>query len=184
MELIKTKLDGVFIIKPQVFGDSRGYFMETWSKAAFERVGFDYNFVQDNQSFSAAKGTLRGIHFQRGDAAQAKLVRCLRGAVLDVTVDLRRSSPTYGMWDAFTLSGENRCQLLIPRGFGHAFLTLTDNVEFVYKADNPYAPQAEGGIRWNDPELGIDWGTDAPILSEKDKNAPLLRDAVTGFEAW
>ena len=184
MELIKTKLDGVLIIKPQVFGDNRGYFMETWSKSAFERAGLSYDFVQDNQSFSAAKGTLRGIHFQRGDDAQAKLVRCLKGAVLDVTVDLRRSSPTYGMWDAFTLSEENKCQLLIPRGFGHAFLTLTDNVEFAYKADNPYAPKSEGGIRWNDLDIGIDWGIESPILSEKDKNAPFLRDAVTGFEDW
>lgn len=184
MELIKTKLDGVFIIKPRVFSDNRGYFMETWSRNAFLKEGLDYDFVQDNTSFSAIKGTLRGIHFQRGDAAQAKLVSCRSGAVLDVVVDLRGKSPTYGRWDAFTLSAENKYSLLIPRGFGHAFLTLTDNVEFTYKADNPYAPQSEGSIRWNDPTLGIDFGVEQPILSEKDKNAPLLCDVVTGFEAW
>lgn len=184
MELIKTKLDGVFIVKPQVFSDNRGYFMETWSRAAFLNAGLDYDFVQDNSSFSAVKGTLRGIHFQRGEYSQAKLVSCRRGAVLDVVVDLRGNSPTYGRWDSFTLTAENKYSLLIPRGFGHAFLTLTDNVEFTYKADNPYVPQSEGSIRWNDPALGIDFGIDEPILSEKDKNAPLLRDVVTGFESW
>lgn len=181
MDFIKTELDGVYIIEPAVFGDDRGFFMESWSKREFERAGLYYDFVQDNHSLSTAKGTLRGIHFQCGDKAQAKLVRCVSGAVLDVAVDLRPDSATYKKWLAVELSGENKRQLLIPRGFGHAFLTLTDHVEFLYKADNPYAPEAEGGIRWNDPELNIDWGIDRPILSDKDKANPWLKDAYTGF---
>lgn len=181
MKLIETKLAGVYIAEPKVFGDARGYFMESWSKRAFVQAGLDYDFVQDNHSYSAQRGTLRGIHFQRGDRAQAKLVRCVRGAVLDVAVDLRKSSPTYAQWVGVELSAENRRQLLIPRGFGHAFLTLTDDVEFLYKADNPYAPEADGGILWNDPEIGVEWGISAPILSEKDRKNPLLSDAVTGF---
>ena len=136
---------------------------------------------QDNHSASTVKGTLRGIHFQRGEAAQAKLVRCTKGAVLDVAVDLRPDSPTYKQWIGVELSADNKRQLLIPRGFGHAFLTLTDEVEFMYKADNFYAPEADGGIRWNDPELAIDWGIDEPILSDKDSKLPWLKEAVTGF---
>lgn len=184
MTFIQTALQGVYILKPKVFYDERGFFMESWSRREFEANGFFYDFVQDNHSSSAVKGTLRGIHFQRGDKSQAKLVRCIRGAVLDVTVDLRPSSPTYKKWAAVELSGENKRQLLIPRGFGHGFLTLTDDVEFFYKADNPYAPEADGGVRWNDPDIGVDWGIEAPVLSEKDKKAPFLKDAVTGFETW
>ena len=181
MNITKTKLDGVVIVEPRVFGDHRGFFMESWSQKKFEEAGLHYNFVQDNHSSSTVKGTLRGIHFQRGDKAQAKLVRCAKGAVLDVAVDLRPDSPTYKQWVAVELSAENKKQLMIPRGFGHAFVTLTDDVEFLYKADNFYAPEADGGIRWNDPELCIDWGTDSPILSDKDANAPFLKDAVTDF---
>ena len=184
MEIIKTKIDGVVIVEPKVFGDHRGFFMESWSKRTFEEAGLYYDFVQDNHSSSTVKGTLRGIHFQRRDKAQAKLVRCARGAVLDVAVDLRPSSPTYKQWVAVELSEENKRQLMIPRGFGHGFVTLTDHVEFLYKADNYYAPEAAGGIRWNDPELGIDWGVTAPVLSEKDTKSPFLKDAVTGFEDW
>ena len=184
MRFIETALEGVYIVEPKVFGDNRGFFMESWSERDFEREGLHYTVVQDNHSSSAVKGTLRGIHFQRGDKAQAKLVRCVRGAVLDVAVDLRPSSPTYKKWVAVELSEENKRQFLIPRGFGHGFLTLTDDVEFLYKADNPYAPEADGGIRWNDPEIGVDWGVEAPILSEKDKKSPFLKDAVTGFETW
>lgn len=180
MKVINTKLEGVVIIEPDVFGDHRGFFMESWSKRAFEAHGLYYDFVQDNHS-SSVKGTLRGIHFQRGDKAQAKLVRCARGAVLDVAVDLRPDSPTYKQWVGVTLSAENKKQLLIPRGFGHGFLTLTDEAEFLYKADNYYAPEADGGIRWNDSEIGVEWGTDQPVLSEKDSKAPFLKDAVTGF---
>lgn len=181
MKVISTSLDGVYIIEPQVFGDHRGFFMESWSKRTFEAQGLLYDFVQDNHSSSAVKGTLRGIHYQRGEKAQAKLVRCTRGAVLDVAVDLRPNSPTYKNWVSVELSEENKRQLLIPRGFGHGFVTLTDNVEFLYRADNYYAPEADGSIRWNDPELNIDWGIDAPILSQKDAEAPFLQDAITGF---
>lgn len=181
MEITKTKLEGVVIIEPAVFGDKRGFFMESWSKRAFAEAGLDYDFVQDNHSASTVKGTLRGIHFQRGEAAQAKLVRCTKGAVLDVAVDLRPDSPTYKQWIGVELSADNKRQLLIPRGFGHAFLTLTDEVEFMYKADNFYAPEADGGIRWNDPELAVDWGIEEPILSDKDSKSPWLKDAVTGF---
>lgn len=181
MNITETKLAGVVIIEPAVFGDKRGFFMESWSKRAFAEAGLDYDFVQDNHSASTVKGTLRGIHFQRGDKAQAKLVRCTKGAVLDVAVDLRPASPTYKQWVGVELSGENKRQLLIPRGFGHGFLTLTDEVEFMYKADNFYAPEADGGIRWNDPELAVDWGIEEPVLSDKDSKAPWLKDAVTGF---
>lgn len=184
MKLTKTKLEGVVVLEPDVFGDHRGFFMESWSKRKMEKLGLHYDFVQDNHSSSTVKGTLRGIHFQRGDKAQAKLVRCTSGAVLDVAVDLRPSSPTYKQWVAVELSAENKKQLMIPRGFGHGFVTLTDHVEFLYKADNYYAPEADGGIRWNDPELGIDWGVTEPVLSAKDSSSPLLKDAVTGFEEW
>ena len=181
MEFKKTKLDGVVIVETKVFGDHRGFFMESWSRREFEQAGLFYNFVQDNHSSSSVKGTLRGIHFQRGGKAQAKLVRCVRGAVLDVVVDLRPASPTYKQWVGVELSEENKWQLLIPRGFGHGFVTLTDHVEFLYKADNYYAPEADGGIRWNDPELGIDWGVAEPILSKKDSESPFLKDAITDF---
>ncbi len=181
MDFIKTKIDGVIIVEPKVFGDHRGFFMESYSKREFEKAGLFYDFVQDNHSSSTVKGTLRGMHFQKGDKAQAKLVRCARGAVLDVAVDLRPESPTYKEWVAVELSEENKRQLLIPRGIGHGFVTLTDNVEFLYKADSYYAPEANGGIRWNDPEINVDWGVEKPILSSKDENNPWLKDAETGF---
>ena len=181
MNFIKTEIEGVVILEPAVFGDHRGFFMESWSKRAMEEAGLHYDFVQDNHSSSTVKGTLRGIHFQKGEKAQAKLVRCVRGAVLDVAVDLRPGSPTYKKWVEVELSEENKRQLLIPRGFGHGFVTLTDEVEFLYKADNYYAPEAEGGIRWNDPEIGVQWGVENPILSQKDAVAPWFKDAVTGF---
>ena len=176
MKFEKTKLEGVVIITPDVFGDHRGFFMESWSEHKMEEAGLHYNFVQDNHSMSSVKGTLRGIHFQKGDKAQAKLVRCVNGAVLDVAVDLRHESPTYKQWVAVELSAENKKQLMIPRGFGHGFVTLTDEVEFLYKADNYYAPEADGGIRWNDPEIGVDWGVENPILSAKDEKNPFLKD--------
>lgn len=181
MNFIKTEIEGLIIVEPKVFGDHRGFFMESWSERAFAEAGLHYTFVQDNHSSSTVKGTLRGIHFQRGDKAQAKLVRCVRGAVLDVAVDLRPGSPTYKKWVGVELSEDNKRMLMIPRGFGHGFVTLTDHVEFLYKADNPYAPESEGGIRWNDPELNIDWGVENPVLSAKDKINPFLCDAVTDF---
>lgn len=176
MDIIKTKIQDLLILVPKVFGDNRGFFMESWSRRTMEEAGLYYDFVQDNHSLSTVKGTLRGIHFQKGDKAQAKLVRCVRGAVLDVAVDLRHASPTYKQWVAVELSEENKKQFLIPRGFGHGFVTLTDHVEFLYKADNYYYPEADGGIRWNDPDLAVDWGVTDPILSEKDKKNPFLKD--------
>ncbi len=175
MDLLNTKLEGVYILIPKVFGDHRGFFMESWSRRTMEEAGLFYDFVQDNHSLSTVKGTLRGIHFQKGDKAQAKLVRCVRGAVLDVAVDLRHDSPTYKQWIGVELSEENKKQLLIPRGFGHGFVTLTDHVEFLYKADNYYAPEADGGIRWNDPDIGVEWGIEHPVLSEKDTKNPFLK---------
>lgn len=176
MKITKTKLDGVVIIEPDVFGDNRGFFMESWNKKKMSELGLDYDFVQDNHSKSTVKGTLRGIHFQKGDKAQAKLVRCVKGAVFDVAVDLRKNSPTFKQWVGVELSAENKNQLLIPRGFGHGFVTLTDDVEFLYKADNYYAPEADAGVRWNDPDIGVAWGVENPILSEKDKKNPFLKD--------
>ena len=181
MKITKTKLDGVVIIEPDVFGDNRGFFMESWNKKKMEEAGLFYDFVQDNHSKSTVKGTLRGIHFQKGDKAQAKLVRCVKGAVLDAAVDLRKNSPTFKQWVGIELSAENKKQLLIPRGFGHGFVTLTDDVEFLYKADNYYAPEADAGIRWNDPDIGVEWGIENPILSEKDKKNPFLKDCKDLF---
>lgn len=181
MKIVRTEVLDVFIMEPQVFGDARGWFMESWSQRVLESNGLQYTFVQDNHSYSQKKGTLRGIHFQLGTAAQAKIVRCTRGSVLDVAVDLRKGSSTYKKWAAVELSAENKRQLLIPRGFGHAFLTLTDDVEFLYKADNVYAPQMERSIIWNDPEIGIEWGIAEPIVSAKDAQAPRLCDSDVDF---
>lgn len=175
MNKIETKLKGVYILEPRVFGDYRGYFFESWNERVLHELGIDINFVQDNQSFSAEQGTLRGIHFQTGEWAQAKLVRCVRGAVLDVAVDLREDSSTYLQWISVELSADNKRQLLIPRGFGHGFVTLTSDVEFLYKADNYYHVEAEGGYRWNDPTIGVQWGIENPILSDKDKQLPFIK---------
>jgi len=181
MNIIQTELSGVIILEPAVFGDSRGWFMESWSLTKMQQAGLNYDFVQDNHSYSAQKGVLRGIHFQNNPAAQAKLVRCARGAVLDVAVDLRKNSPTYKKWVAVELSAENKRQLLIPRGFGHGFITLTDDVEFLYKVDSSYNANADRSIRYNDPELAIDWGIIDPTISEKDANAPFLKDSDCNF---
>lgn len=181
MNIIKTNVLDVFILEPKVFGDNRGWFAETWSQKTMEEAGLHYRFVQDNQSFSANKGTLRGLHFQKGESAQAKLVRCGRGAVLDVAVDLRKGSPTYKGWAAVELSSENKRQLLIPRGFAHAFLTLTDDVEFLYKADNLYSPENERNIIWNDPDIGIEWNIENPVLSARDSRAPRLAECDNDF---
>lgn len=181
MNIVKTDILDLYIIEPKVFGDSRGWFVETWSSNKFQEAGLNYNFVQDNHSFSASKGVLRGLHFQKGEAAQAKLVRCSRGAVLDVAVDMRKGSPTYMKWLAVELTEDNFRQLLVPRGFLHGFLTLTDNVEFQYKVDNYYNKEADRSIRWDDPELKIDWGITDPILSDKDENAPNLSESDIEF---
>ena len=181
MKRIDTKLPGVYIIEPVVHGDHRGYFMETYSAKTFADMGIDTVFVQDNQSFTAKKGTLRGIHFQNAPMAQAKLVRVTKGAVLDVAVDLRKGSPTYMQWSGVELSAENKRMLYIPRGFGHGFVTLTDDVEFCYKVDNIYSRECDRGIRFNDPAIGVDWGITEPILSAKDMSSPLLADSDCNF---
>lgn len=181
MNVIRTDVLDVYILEPKVFGDNRGWFMESWSLREMNENGLHYNFVQDNQSYSAYKGTLRGLHFQKGGASQAKLVRCGKGAVLDVAIDLRKGSPTYKKWIAVELSAENKRQLLIPRGFAHAFLTLADDVEFLYKADNYYVPQADRTIIWNDQEIGVKWGLESPIVSEKDAKAPNFFDCDADF---
>lgn len=182
MKRIDTKLPGVCIIEPDVHGDQRGYFMETYSTRSLAELGIDAVFVQDNQSFSAQKGILRGIHFQNAPMAQAKLVRVTRGAVLDVAVDLRRGSPTFRQWVAVELSEGNKRMLFIPRGFGHGFRTLTDDVEFCYKVDNLYSKEHDRGIRYNDPTIGVDWGeVRDELLSRKDTTSPLLDDSDCNF---
>lgn len=181
MNRIDTKLPGVCILEPVVHGDHRGYFMETYSTSAFHDVGIDTVFVQDNQSFTATRGTLRGIHFQNAPMAQAKLVRVTRGAVMDVAVDLRKGSPTYRQWVAAELSAENKRMLFIPRGFGHGFVTLTDDVEFCYKVDNLYSREHDRGIRFNDPDIGVAWGVENPILSGKDTTSPMLSGSDCNF---
>ncbi len=184
MEVIKTELDGVLILQPRIFNDSRGYFFESYNKRAFhEAVGRNVDFVQDNESAST-RGVMRGLHFQRPPHAQAKLVRCVRGRVLDVAVDIRKGSPTYGCHVAVELSEENHRQFFIPRGFAHGFAVLSDEAVFQYKCDNYYAPEADGGISIVDPELQIDWQIplEEAILSEKDTRHPLLRDFDSPFE--
>ena len=176
MKISETNLPGVYIIEPQVFSDPRGWFAETYSKKKTPQIVCD--FVQDNHTYSAKKGTLRGIHFQYPPMEQAKLVRCIRGAVMDYSVDLRPDSGTYKQWVGVELSADNRKQVFIPRGFGHAFISLTDDVEILYKTDNYYSPEHDGAIKWSDPDIGIDWPPESPILSDKDKNAPLLEDII------
>ena len=176
MKATETRLKGVFVLEPQVFGDARGWFMESWSQRKMEEAGIKVDFVQDNQSFSAHKGTLRGLHYQLNPKCQAKLLRCTRGRIFDVAVDIRKGSPQYGQWVGVELSAENKKQLFIPRGFAHGFITLTDDVEVQYKADNYYAPECDGNIRWNDPDIGVAWPIEPVILSEKDQKAPLLKE--------
>ena len=176
MNIIETKIHGLLIIEPKVFSDERGWFMESYSRIKFDSLNINCEFIQDNHSFSAHKGTIRGLHFQLNPKAQTKLIRCTSGVILDVAVDLRKNSANYKKWIAVELSAENKKQLLIPRGFAHGFLTLSDNVEVQYKTDQYYSPECDGGIIYNDPEIGIKWGEGAFILSEKDQKAPLLKD--------
>ncbi|AEF95736.1 dTDP-4-dehydrorhamnose 3,5-epimerase [Methanotorris igneus] len=176
-EFIKTKIPDVILIKPKVFGDERGFFMETYKKEDFEKVGIKGEFIQDNHSKSRY-GVLRGLHFQRKPYAQAKIVRCIRGVIFDVAVDLRRNSPTFGKWVGVILSEYNKYQLYIPRGFAHGFCVLSDVAEVIYKVDNVYAPDYEEGVIWNDRDIGIEWPIDEPILSEKDKKWPTLKELV------
>ena len=178
MDYKETEIKGVYVIEPRVFNDARGYFFEAWKKAEFEEHVGKIDFMQDNESKSSY-GVLRGLHYQKGEYAQAKLVRVIKGKVLDVAVDLRKSSPTFGKYVMVELSDENKRQFFIPRGFAHGFLVLRDEAIFTYKVDNVYAPQAEAGIRWNDPDVGIEWPIDLNrvLTSEKDLVQPFLREA-------
>lgn len=182
MLIEQTLLPDVLILTPRRFGDDRGWFVETFNAARVDEAGLSLAFVQDNHSMSARTGTLRGLHFQTPPHAQDKLVRCSKGAILDVAVDIRRGSPTYGKWVGVELSAENGRQLLVPKGFLHGFVTRAENTEVQYKCTDVYAPECDGGIRWDDPDIGIDWGlTGDPVLSAKDTIAPLLRDYASPF---
>lgn len=181
MQKIETSLPGTFLIVPDVHGDNRGYFMETYNEAAFAELGITNKWVQDNQSFTQKKGTLRGIHFQMDPMSQCKIVRVVRGAVHDIAVDLRKGSPTYKKWVMVELSAENKNMFYIPRGFGHGFVTLTDDVEFIYKVDNLYSKECDRSIRYDDPEIGVDWQIEDPIRSQKDLQAPFLCDSDVNF---
>lgn len=183
MTYIETEIPGVWIIEPKVFEDARGYFMEAWKKEEFEQHVGKINFVQDNESCSS-KGVLRGLHYQLAPYSQSKLVRVIKGTVLDVAVDLRVGSPTFGKYVSVELSGENKRQFFVPQGFAHGFHVLSDEAVFTYKVDNPYTPSHERGIRFDDPSVGVDWGITDPAvvnLSDKDQNAPLLKDAELNF---
>lgn len=183
MRVIGTSIPDVAIVEPEVFGDVRGYFFESYSQRRFDEAVSPVRFVQDNESKSRY-GVLRGLHFQKGEYAQSKLVRVVAGRVLDVAVDIRRGSPTFGKYVAVELTAENRRQLFIPRGFAHGFSVLSEEAVFQYKCDNPYAPQAEGAVAWDDPDIGIDWRlpAEAILLSAKDAANPRLRDAADLFD--
>jgi len=177
----ETKLSGVYILEPKVFGDHRGFFMESYNQQTFADLGLDYSFIQDNHSLSKEIGVLRGLHYQLEPKAQTKLIRVIRGAIYDVVVDIRRNSSTFGQWVGVELSAENKRQLLVPKGFAHGFCTIEPNTEVVYKVDEIYSPAHDRGILWNDPALGIDWPVSKPILSEKDEKHPCLKDAENNF---
>ena len=180
MEIIKTPLEGLLIIKPDVFEDERGYFFESYNREKFLTHGIDVTFVQDNESKSK-RGVLRGLHFQNPPFAQEKLVRVMSGSVLDVAVDIRKDSPTYGEWSSIVLSGQNKWMYWIPAGFAHGFLTLEDDTIFFYKCTRVYNKESEGSIRWNDPDLQIDWGVEDPVISPKDQVAPVFREFESRF---
>ncbi len=181
MEITKSNLQDLLLIKPKVFKDHRGFFLESYSEKTFKDNGVDITFVQDNHAMSVEKGVLRGLHFQLPPYTQTKLVRITCGAVYDVAVDLRKNSHTYGKWQGFELSAKNNNILLVPKGFAHGYCTLEENTEFLYKCDNFYTPDYESAIRWNDPDLQIDWPVDHPILSKKDAQAPFLKEFTSPF---
>lgn len=180
MEIIKTEIEGLLIIKPDVFQDERGYFFESFNREKFRAAGLDLHFFQDNESRSR-KGVVRGLHYQAPPFAQGKLVRVMTGAVLDVAVDLRKDSKTFGKWSSVVLSGENKWMYWIPEGFAHGFLTLEEDTVFFYKCTQVYDRESERNILWNDPDLAIDWGISDPVVSERDRKAPLFRDITTPF---
>ena len=182
MKIADTKLSGVKILTPNRFGDHRGFFSESWNKSRMEAAGLSYDFVQDNHSLSHKVGTIRGLHFQAPPRAQAKLVRCSRGRLFDVAVDIRKGSPTFEQWVGVELSFENGKQLLIPEGFLHGFVTREPDTEIIYKCSDYYAPDCDGAVRFDDPDLGIDWGlVGEPLLSAKDASAPYMKDFETPF---
>lgn len=185
MKVQTTKIKGLMIIEPDVHGDHRGWFMESYSEKKYKEIGIVNHFVQDNRSFSAKKGTLRGLHWQNAPMAQAKLVSVARGSVMDVAVDIRKGSPTYGQWESVLLSDENKKQFYIPQGFAHGFLTVSDDVEFCYKVDNFYSKEHDRGICYNDDEINVDWDEllngIQPILSDKDIHAPRLKESDCNF---
>ncbi|MDQ0218898.1 dTDP-4-dehydrorhamnose 3,5-epimerase [Peribacillus cavernae] len=182
MKVTKTKLDGVLIIEPDVFGDHRGFFMESYNRTKFKDIGADLNLIQDNHSLSGDAGTIRGLHYQLNPKAQTKVVRALTGALYDVVVDIRKNSPTFAEWIGVILSEDNKRQLIVPKGFAHGICTLVKNTQILYKVDEFYSPEQDRGILWNDPLLGITWPTSTPILSVKDQSQPLLEDAEINFE--
>lgn len=181
MEKIKTKFADAYIFVPKVFEDHRGFFMESYNDLTFRELGLTISFIQDNHSLSKEVGTLRGLHYQLQPRAQTKLIRVTAGAIYDVIVDIRKASPTYGEWQGFTLTAENKHQLLVPKGFAHGFCTLVENTEVQYKVDNIYSQADDRGIAWDDQELNITWPTTHPVLSEKDKKHPTLQDAENNF---
>jgi len=182
VKVIETALDGVKIIEPKVFRDSRGFFMESFNYEQFQEHGLEYNFIQDNHSLSLDKHVIRGLHYQLNPHAQTKLIRVITGAIYDVAIDIRQDSPTFGKWIGITLSDNNYRMLLVPKGFAHGFCTLTANTHVQYKVDDYYSPKNDKGIIWNDPTLAIDWPTSSPVLSEKDVNQPLLENAEINFK--
>ena len=177
----ETAVLGAYVLKPQVFGDYRGYFMETYSQRVFEELGLTSNFVQANESFTAKAGTLRGIHFQNNPMSQCKVVRVTHGAVMDLVIDLRKGSPTYLKWQFLELTAKNKQMLYLPKGCGHGFLTLTDDVQFCYQVDALYSKEHDRSVRFDDPQLGIEWNVTNPILSEKDLKAPFYQDSDCNF---
>ncbi len=180
MEIIKTDIQDLLIVKPRVFEDERGYFFESYNRDVFAANGIENKFLQDNESKSK-KGVLRGLHFQKPPFAQGKLVRVMKGSVLDVAVDIRKDSPTYGKWASIVLTDKNKFMYWVPPGFAHGFVTLEDDTVFFYKCTNVYNKESEGSIRWNDPDLNIDWGIEKPVLSDKDQVSPLFKDFVSPF---
>lgn len=182
MNIVKTKIEDLVIIEPNVFGDDRGYFLESYQKERYFNAGIKAEFIQDNEAFSSY-GVVRGLHYQLGPYSQAKLVRVIKGKVLDVAVDLRKGSPTFGQWEAIELSEDNKKQFFVPRGFAHGYSVLSETAIFAYKCDNAYSPESEGGLNINDPELNIDWGIplDKQIISPKDKILPDLKNAEINF---
>ncbi|GAS84708.1 dTDP-4-dehydrorhamnose 3,5-epimerase [Paenibacillus amylolyticus] len=182
MKVTALKLEGAKILEPKVHGDHRGFFMESYNDQIMKDNGVNYSFIQDNQSLSVETGVIRGLHYQLNPKAQTKLIRVLSGAIYDVIVDVRKSSPTFGQWVGVILSEHNQRQLLVPKGFAHGFCTLVPNTQVLYKVDEYYSPENDRGILWNDPSLGIDWPTSNPILSDKDQRHPLLADAELNFD--